>query len=297
MDNSGVVSGEAVSLMTPRESVRSEVPMANMPHEPEAFAEQVATMLKQIQPDYVVELTGPRELIVNGRRLDLENLFRLVNHDPERGTEIVEHYLDQLFSGEASSLSTVSFDLIRDKIMPRIQPETIFNHLAREQVAYVPFVNGTVIVFVIDMPQMTVSVTSEQMVRWGVTAEDLDALARENLRMASGELELQVVTSKEGGKAIIIGEQDGYDAARLLLDNLYQRLSHRLGGDFYVATPARDMFVAMSRQPMPFTERLRSRVVEDYRRLPYPITPELFYVTRDGVAGTMEQPGGAAEAA
>lgn len=272
--------------------------MANMPREPEAFAEQVATLLKRLQPEYTVELTGPRELIVNGRRLDLENLYRLVNHDPERGQEIVEHYLDQLFSGEASALANMSFDLVKPRIMPRIQPETIFNHLAREQVAHVPFVNGTVIVFVIDTPQMTVSVTTEQMVRWGVTSDDLDLLARENLDGQSRELQLQVVTSKEGGRAIILAEQDGYDAARLLLDGLHRRLAPRLGGDFYVATPARDMFVAMSIGPDPFVGRLRRRVTEDFRRLPYPITSEFFLVTRDGVAGTAPlAPGSLDEAA
>lgn len=269
--------------------------MAFMPHEPEAFAEQVADMLKRIQPDSQIELTGPRELIVNGRRLDLENLARLVKHDPPRGTEIVEHYLDQLFSGEAGAVGNMSFELLRTRIMPRIQPETIFNHLNREQVAHVPFVNGTVVVFVIDMPQMTVSVTTEQMLRWGVTADDLEELARENLANQSQELELQVVTSKEGGRAIVVAEQDGYDAARLLLGNLYQRLAARLGGDFYVATPARDMFVAMSIGPDSFVQRLASRVNEDFRRLPYPISPHMFVVTRDGVAGTL--PESASEAA
>lgn len=259
--------------------------MSHMPKEPDLFAEQVMVMLRRIQPDYTIELTGPRELIVNGRRLDLENLHRLVNHDPPRGVEIVEHYLDQLFSGEANIVGHMTFDMVRTRIMPRIQPETIFQHLAREQVAHVPFVNGTVIVFVIDMPQMTVSVTTEQMIRWGQTAEDLDILARENLAEQSRELELQVVTSKEGGRAIVIAEQDGYDAARLLLDNLHERLASRLGGNFFVAIPARDMFVAMSIGPEAFANRLANRVSEDFRRLPYPISPEFFLVTRDGVAG------------
>jgi uncharacterized protein YtpQ (UPF0354 family) len=271
--------------------------MAHMPHEPEAFAEQVAEMLRRIQPDGQIELTGPRELIINGRRLDLENLFRLVRHDPPRGTEIVEHYLDQLFSGEANTVGNMSFELLRGRIMPRIQPDTIFNHLSREQVAHVPFVNATVIVFVIDMPQMTISVTTEQMLRWGVTADDLDELARENLAEQSQELELQVVTSKEGGRAIVVAEQDGYDAARLLLGNLHQRLAARLGGDFYVATPSRDMFVAMSIGPEPFVQRLATRVHEDFRRLPYPISPHLFIVTRDGVAGTLPESGMQSEAA
>ena len=38
--------------------------------------------------------------------------------------------------------------------------------LDREQVAHVPFVNDTSIVFVIDLPQLTVSITTEQMIRW-----------------------------------------------------------------------------------------------------------------------------------
>jgi uncharacterized protein YtpQ (UPF0354 family) len=278
--------GSSEAAPTQQLLARRDPSMAHMPREPEAFAEQVATLLKRLQPDYMVELTGPRELVVNGRRLDLENLFRLVSHDPERGTEIVEHYLDQLFSGEAATIGSVAFELIRERIMPRIQPETIFNHLCREQVAHVPFVNGTVIVFVIDMPQMTVSVTTEQMVRWGVSAEQLEELARDNLQAHSQELQIQVVTSKEGGKAVILAEQDGYDAARLLLGSLHSQLAPRLGPNFLVATPARDMFVAMTPGPNPFVQRLANRVREDFNRLPYPITPAFFYVTRDGVAGT-----------
>jgi hypothetical protein len=46
------------------------------------------------------------------------------------------------------------------------------------------------------------------------------------------------------------------------------------------------MFIAMSPGPGDFINRIRERVNADYQRLPYPITADLFYVTRDGVAGT-----------
>ena len=138
--------------------------------------------------------------------------------------------------------------------------------------------------------------TTEQMIRWGVTADDLDDLSRKNLDEYAPELSVQVVESKEGGKAAILSEQDGYDAARLLLTSLHIRLAPQLGGDFFVATPARDMFIAMTSGPQPFLKRLRDRVQQDYRRLPYPISPGLFFVTRDGVAGT-EGELGTAEAA
>lgn len=260
--------------------------MALMPKEPEAFAEHVAEMLRRMQPGHAIELVGPRELLVDGRRLDLENLYRMVSHDPGRGVEIVEHYLDQLFAGDAMQMTSMTLEFARPRIMPRIQPESIFNHLSRDLVAHVPFVNDTVVVFVTDLPNMTVSITTEQAVRWGLSIDDLDEIARKNLDAYSPNLELQIVESKEGGRAAIVSEQDGYDAARLLLTGLYDQLAPRLGGNFYVATPARDMFIALSAGPDPFVKRLHERVEQDFRRLPYPITADFYYVTRDGVCGT-----------
>jgi hypothetical protein len=264
--------------------------MSDMPHEPEAFAEMVAEMLRRLQPDYAIDMVGPREILVNGRRLDLENLYRMVNHEPVRGQEIVEHYLDQLFAGDAAQAANMTLDFARHRIMPRIQPVSIFQHLSREQVAHVPYVNNTVIVFVTDMPHMTVSITTDQVVRWGLAVEELDAISRENLDGYAPDLEIQIVESKEGGKAAILSQHDGYDAARLLLTGLHERLAAQLGSTFYVATPARDMFVALSTGPEPFVQRLQRRVEHDFRRLPYPISPDFFVVVRDGIAGTIDQP-------
>ncbi len=260
--------------------------MARMPREPEAFGEQVAKILQRHFPERSVELAGPMDLVLNGKHLGLENLYRMVQYEPSRGVEIVENYLDRLVEGDTIGSMPLPLSVAKPRIMPRIQPISIFDHLDREQVAHVPFVNDTVIVFVIDMPHMTVSITVEQLMRWGLTAEDLDVIARENLAQYSPQLEIQFVESAEGGRAAIVAAQDGYDAARLLLGTLHKRLAPELHGDFYVATPARDMFLALSCDPKEFVDRLHKRIQLDFKRLPYPITNQLFVVTRDGVAGT-----------
>ncbi|MBN8646211.1 MAG: DUF1444 family protein [Planctomycetes bacterium] len=257
-----------------------------MPKEPEAFAEKVLELLHRLKPQIDARLTGPQELVVNGRRLDLENLHRLVNADTERGVEIVEQYLDHLFDEETLGVAAMPWDIAKTRIMPRIQPNTIFKHLSEEMVAHIPWVNETSVVFVIDMPHMTVSVTTEQMVRWGMTPEELEEVARANLERYTPELEFRAMESQEGGRAMVLALQDGYDASRLLLSHLFEALAPRLGGDFLVATPSRDMFLAMSPNPMDFVKKVQGRVNHDYLRLPYPITNRLFYVTRDGVAGT-----------
>lgn len=260
--------------------------MPAMPREPEAFAEQVAGMLRRLKPEYQITLTGPKELIVNGRRLDLDNLHRLVATTPDRGVEIVEQYLEHLFDEDSLSAASMPWDLAKTRIMPRIQPVTIFEHLSQELVAHIPYVNETVVVFVLDMPYMTVSVTTEQMIKWGLTVEDLEEIARKNLRRYTPALEVRAMDGAEGGHAILLANQDGYDASRLLLDSLFERLAPEMGGDFLVATPSRDMFLALTPKPEGFVEKVQARVDHDYLRLPYPITNRLFFVTRDGVAGT-----------
>jgi uncharacterized protein YtpQ (UPF0354 family) len=260
--------------------------MARMPREPEAFGEQVAKILERQFPERAAELAGPLELIINGKRLGLENLYRMVLYDPDRGVEIVENYLEHLVEGDSLTSAPLPLSVAKPRIMPRIQPTSIFEHLDRENVAHTEFVNGTVVVYVIDMPHLTVSITTEQMIRWGLQVDDLDAIARENLTRYAPDLQIQLVDSFEGGRAAIVAKQDGYDAARLLLHTLYDRLAPELKGDFYVALPARDMFIAVSFAPDEFVNRIRQRVKADYRRMPYPITDELFVVTRDGIAGS-----------
>lgn len=262
--------------------------MTSMPREPEAFAEQVVEMLRATHPQMRVELTGPNEAVVEGRRLDLENLYRLVSHSPENGVEIVGEYLRNLFASDVAGADAVPFEVARRIIMPRIHPETIFERLVREMVAHTPYVNGTVVLYVLDLPQMTVSVTTEQAIRWGVSIDDLDEIARRNLASATPELGPSLTQTDEGGRAAIVALRDGYDASRLLLSQLYESLAPALGGDFLVATPARDTLVAISQKPEPFVARIHERIERDYRRLPYPITADFFYVTRDGVAGTKE---------
>lgn len=251
-----------------------------MPSFPDTVRSSLLALFPHLTP---VQILGPTQLLVQDRSLDLSPLLRMIASDTDNNQqEVIDHYLQALFSAEEPYRDTYE----PSKIMPRIQPETVFQHLSREQVAHVPYVNDTVVVFVRDFSTYTTSITLPQMKRWGVTTDDLEPLARTNLDQYAPELEVQLVESKEGGKAAILSQHDGYDAARLLLGGLYDRLAPQLGGNFYVATPARDMFVAFSPGPPSFIERLRERVEHDFKRLPYPISSDFFYVTRDGVCGT-----------
>ena len=75
--------------------------MSAMPQEPEAFGEQVVFILKRHFPERTVHLAGPMDVVIDGRHLGLDNLYRMVLRDPNNGVEIVENYLENL-DGEYS---------------------------------------------------------------------------------------------------------------------------------------------------------------------------------------------------
>jgi len=260
--------------------------MSQMPREPEAFSEAVVRLLRTKFPEQHVELAGVMDLVIEGRHLTLSNLFRMVQCAPSQGLEIVQDYLTRIVEGDVMASAPMPLSIARGRIMPRIQPNTLFEHLDREQVAHTPWVNDTSIVYVIDLPQMTVSITLEQVIQWGLDICEIEEQARRNITSYVRSVEVKMVESAEGGRVAILSLQDGYDAARLLMDSLYEKLAPRLRGDFYVAAPARDIFLAISAGPEDFLARVQARVDRDYQRLPYPITNDLFVVTRDGVAGT-----------
>lgn len=257
------------------------------PMSPEAFSDLVLRTLRRAFPGRKAEVVAPLRLVVDGRTLTLENLHRMALQSPQETDSVVVQYLERVLGPGAGAVTAMPFSLARTRIMPRIQPDSIFEELDRAQVAHLPFVNDTSIVFVVDLPDMTVTLTVEQLVRWGVGPEELDQIARENLGTYAPELEARLVESKEGGRAAVLAARDGYDASRLLLDGLHDRLAPTLGRDFLVGTPARDVFVAITARPDGFVDRVRGRIDQDFRTLPYPITQRLFLVTQDGVAGTL----------
>ena len=261
--------------------------MPQLPDEPGPFADHVVQLLAARHPEFTLERLSPPEVLVSDRRLDLENLHRLVRQAPDRGDEIIDQYLAHLFENDPGSVTSLPWDIARSMVMPRIHHNSIFERLERELVAHIPFVNETAVLFVIDLPHMTVSITTEQMIKWGIDADTLDDVARKNLAAISDTMDIRLVESKEGGRAAVLSHRDGYDASRLLLPNLHGALAPEMGGDFLVSAPARDLFIAISLEPDPFVKRMQGRSEENFHTLPYPITKTLFYVTRDGVAGSL----------
>lgn len=258
-----------------------------MPEDRGDFTHELAKILKEHLPSCEVEVNGENGIYVNSRFLDTENIYRMTRNNPSHAREMVLAYIDNILKNMPSVVineDSLSVDEIKTRIMPRIQPESIFQNLNRDNMAYVPFVNNAIIAYVFDAPEVTVSITKDHLERWELTIEEVEELAKFNLANYNPGFEVQYLSSKDGGTCAVISCLDGYDASRLLLPKLFRVLSPKLGGNFYVGIPSRDMFIAASEKPKAMLRRISKRLKQDFLTMPYPIVPDFFYVTLDGVS-------------
>ncbi len=257
--------------------------MPKYPIEPEAFTERVAKQVHKRLGRGVIAVTGPLELTHESRRVDLEDLYRLVRQDPDEAATTVRDFADRLANEHQLRQTPLPFELVVERVLPRICPFDYFKGKRADLMAHQLFVNDTVILYVIDLNGVNVPVTTEQLIRWGASIDDLDSLARANLAAHQPELELTVFHTDDGSAAVL-DTGDGYDASRLLLQQIHDKVAPEMGRTFLVAIPTRDVFIAFPTGSCEFMDRVRSRIDNDYRRLPFPITNDLFLMTPDGVA-------------
>lgn len=256
--------------------------MAGFSFNPRHFTEQVAVRLRKQFKAAAIDIAAPLSLIFDGKSIDLTDLYRELGQKTEEPSLLIRRFVDALRGRLQLAEMPLPFDMVQQRIFPRITPD---DHLddRPDLIATQPFVNDTSIVYVIDLKGASTPVRAEQMIRWGVDADELDKLSRRNLAAAQPQLEIELFRTDDH-PAALLSTGDGYDAARLLLEGLHPHLAPELGRDFLVAIPTRDVFLAFPAQPGKLIDRLRKQVEADFHKLPYPITNRLFLVTRDGVA-------------
>jgi uncharacterized protein YtpQ (UPF0354 family) len=181
-----------------------------------------------------------------------------------------------------NAIQTMTFDTAKSLILPQILSLDSIRKLG--PCLSLPFVNDTVICYALQYGGITHPIHSAVLTDWKVDAYDVDQIARRNLVCLRPDLELQLYRNDDCAAALFQLE-DGYDATRLLLDQLHEKLSPELGQTFYAAIPAKNVFIAFPCDPLPFVEKIKSKVRDDFKELEEPITDKLFLVTRDGIAG------------
>ena len=263
----------------------------------EQFYDQVIQIVRGKFP--LVQLSRAEQafsLRLNGHVASLENLYRVSMLRPQDLRRHVERWaLELLRVAEGTPDQTADYSELRDRVMPLLisqPPEASSPSGAGEETTdsgdagmiSVPLVAGLRVAYVVDSDRSMSYIPPATIRRWRVQLDELHEQAIANLVKRSDQLAAHAAADEQGQVNLILFQtMDGYDATRLLLPTLHDRLREHLGSPFLAGVPNRDILLCFRNDPetMP---RLRSQIGEDFRSMPNSITDRLLLVTADGIA-------------
>lgn len=252
----------------------------------EQFYEQVMQIVRSRFP--LVKLSRSDRsfaLRMNGHVASLENLYRAACLKPDELQRQVERWaLELLRVAEGTPDRTAGYSEIKDRVMPMLVHQPLTQGGMDTSVVSQPLVANLHVAYVIDSDRSMSYIAPAMLSRWGVDLDALHAQAIENLVKRSDQLAAHAAGDESGAITLILFQtMDGYDATRLLLPTLHDRLREHLGSPFLAGVPNRDILLCFRNDPET-VGRLRSQISEDYRKMPNNITDELVLVTADGIA-------------
>ena len=249
----------------------------------EQFVDQVLQYVHEKFP--LVKISRGKEpfsMLVNGHLASMENVYRMAVLQPEDVRHHIERWVVELVrAAEGTPDRTGSFDELRDRILPMIVADA---ERDRRTMVTEPLLEGLSVAYAIDSDRTIAYIPEQQFNDWGVDRETLHEAALENLVKRSESMSAHAAQDEEGKINLILFQtMDGYDASRVLLPNLHEKLREHLGSPFVAAIPNRDILLCF-RNDAETVERLREQIEADHRRMPHGVTERLLLVTADGIA-------------
>lgn len=250
----------------------------------EQFVEHLLTHVKTKFP-LVEILPGGQNfsVSVNGNTASLENLYRIILLQPDHADRHIDRWMVELLrAAEGSPDQTAAFEEIKDRIMPMVLAEhAVDRDGAMTSQSLLP---GLRVVYALDHDRTIAYIPKVVFKQWGITMEQLHETALENLVSRSQEIGGQAAQDEDGViNLVILQILDGYDASRLLLPSLHDRLRRFLGSPFAAGIPNRDILLCFRNTPE-MVDRLRKQIHSDFEEMPHQISDRVFLVTPDGIA-------------
>jgi hypothetical protein len=235
----------------------------------ESFRDNVLQILQRHFPQqHFVKGGTASEIESEKHHLYLFNIYQYTGKMsmPEREAAVVEWfaYLDQKEKEYEAFLA--DFQRIRPFLRPRLLPSTRsgFGNLAEK-----PFLPNLVRVCVMDLPDGVTFVLEERRKTWNVDPNVLHDTALSNLDRGSAAIPIAALTkSDETPEVVYVDGHDSYDAARILLPSIRQRVLDILGAEVVVAIPTRDVFMAWPKKS-PRQQEFIDTAVTTYTSAPY----------------------------
>lgn len=231
---------------------------------------------------------GPEEDLIrmDKAELGLDNLYNKLCSESltpkERAKHIQRHFANIIAMVEKhEAKQPKTWADAKDMVYLQLAPQSYLQPLiATTQLIHRPLTEGIFVAVVLDSDDGYGYVKSDDREKWQVSEAELFDQAQRNLERTARE-----ITMHEGrtDKLLAIQENDGYDAARILVPSVRKHAAELLGEPFYVGIPHRDFIVMWSTANSPeFQRSTRDTLASDFATQPYSISGDVFQVWADG---------------
>lgn len=223
-------------------------------------------------------------LRINGQVAPLENLYRLIKLNPDDLRRHVERWMVELLRADEGSPDRDSaFDAIRERILPVIV-NRLSSEVAVDAMITQPFLDELQIAYAVDHDRTMAYISHKQFTQWAMDLDDLHQVALDNLVTRSNAIQAHAAQDDDGSVNLVLFQtMDGYDASRILLPNLHDRLRDHLGSPFAAGIPNRDILICF-RDDEALLNRVRPQIQSDFHAMPHQVSQKLLLVTADGIA-------------
>jgi uncharacterized protein YtpQ (UPF0354 family) len=251
----------------------------------EKFVEQVIEVIRGKFPLVkVARAEKSFSLKLNGHTAPLENLYRIVSLKPDESQRQIQRWVVELLrASEGTPDESGSFEDLKDRVLPVLLGDGPQDVDSRGIVTQ-PLIDGLRVAYALDHDRTISYLAKPVFDSWQIEVDDLHETAMTNLVARSEAINAHAAHDEKGQVYLVLFQtMDGYDAARLLLPTLHDRLRGYLGSPFVAAVPNRDILICF-RNDSETVDKLRDQIGNDYRQMPHQVTDKLFLVTPDGIA-------------
>lgn len=240
-------------------------------------------LVKHLRDDgWIIAERGPLEIHVTLPGEAASGVFNLHT--------LYQHYLNGALIGdmadamtrtlrEAGQATAPAADFDVQRLMPLLKPRALLDEVARSRVdaiAWRPFITDDLIVtLVLDFPQSVRYMKASEIEMLNQPFDDLLETALSNL-YARSEGAVYELGDQESGKLFVLATQDGYDATRILLSPLPERLAQLVSGELIIGIPNRDFFIAFGNSNPLIVGQLGQQIRKDAQTRTHPLTATLF---------------------
>jgi uncharacterized protein YtpQ (UPF0354 family) len=250
--------------------------------------QQALSMLQKDYPQHTFSAGSAENVIQMGKaELGLDNLHSKLCSEgltpKQREKQIRKHFANIVaMVEEQQAQQEVTWDVAKEMVSLQLAPRDYLQRfIDQTQLVHRQFTTSILLAVVLDGADAYGYVGLDDRKRWKISEDELFAQAQRNLERSAEEVRIH--GGKGVDKLLAIQENDGYDAARILVPAVRQQAAKVLGEPFLVGIPHRDFLVMWSTEnSAEFQRSTRETIRNDYAKEPYAISGGVFKLWADG---------------